>query len=392
MKITQATFGVFHHFELARELIRRGHLERIYSTFPWRRLQQEGVPREFVETFPWLHTPQILLGRKNLLTPALSDFFGYRISTTFDDWMCRRIPECDALIALAGAGLKTGRKVQARGGKFICDRGSTHRAFQAEILSEEHRIWQKAYTPDDRREEDREELIYRQADAIVVPSQVARRSFLQHGHRPARVHVIPYGVRLERFSKVGDPPSGDGARFEVLFVGGVSLRKGIPYLLQAFARFRHPNKRLRIIGSVPPELKPLFATLPRVGVEFLGTFPQPELVKFMSQSHVMVLPSVEEGLALVQGQALACGCPIIASTATGAEDLFSDGVEGFIVPIRSPDAIADRLQQLADEPGLRDRMSAAALLRVKEIGGWQQYGDRWEELLRGLTRTVAVAA
>ena len=68
----------------------------------------------------------------------------------------------------------------------------------------------------------------------------------------------------------------------------------------------------------------------------------------MSSSHVLVLPSVEEGLALVQAQAMACGCPLISSTNTGGEDLFSDGVEGFLVPIRSPEAIAERLQQLAD--------------------------------------------
>ena len=55
----------------------------------------------------------------------------------------------------------------------------------------------------------------------------------------------------------------------------------------------------------------------------------------MSRSHVMVLPSIEEGLALVQAQALACGCPVIGTRHTGAEDLFSDGNEGFIVPIRN---------------------------------------------------------
>ena len=96
----------------------------------------------------------------------------------------------------------------------------------------------------------------------------------------------------------------------------------------------------------------------------------------MSKSHVMVLPSVEEGLALVQAQAMACGCPVIASENTGARDLFTDGVEGFIVPIRDADAIADRLQKVADSPGLRLRMREAALRRVKSVGGWDQYGER----------------
>lgn len=385
MKITQATFGVFHHFELARELNRRGHLERIYSTFPWRRLEREGVPHEKVETFPWVHTAQILLQRKNLLSPALKRLFAYRSATTFDTWMTRRLPPCDALIALSGAGLKAGKLLQSRGGVYICDRGSTHRTFQVDMLREEHRIWNVPFDLYEPLEQAREELIYQQADAIVVPSHVCRDSFVQHGVASERVHVIPYGVRLERFHPDGAPPTGPDATFEVLFVGGVSLRKGVPYLLKAFAALPHPKKRLRVIGSLDPAFAPLLATLPQENVEFLGSLPQPQLVAYMSQSHVMVLPSIEEGLALVQGQALACGCPVIASTATGSEDLFTDGVEGFIVPIRSVDAIVDRLQRFVDDPTLRDRMSAAALERVKSLGGWREYGDRWETLLHQLT-------
>ncbi|SEB77389.1 glycosyltransferase family 4 protein [Terriglobus roseus] len=387
MKIIQATFGVFHHFELARELNRRGHLERIYSTFPWKRLEREGVPHDKVETFPWLHTPQLLLSRKNLLPQALRRTLSYRVATTYDTWIARRMPPCDALIALSGAGLKAGKLLQSRGGVFLCDRGSTHHAYQSNILREEYRIWNVPYPSYDPRVEPREIEIYEQADAIVVPSQVCRDSFLQQGVAPDHVHVIPYGVRLDRFHPDGAPSTGPDAPFEVLFVGGVSLRKGIPYLLKAFAALPHPNKRLRVIGSLDPNFAPLLATLPQENVEFLGSLPQPQLVAYMSRSHVMVLPSIEEGLALVQGQALACGCPIIASTATGSEDLFTDGVEGFIVPIRSVQAITDRLQCFVDDPTLRDRMSAAALKRVKSFAGWSEYGDRWEALLHQLTQT-----
>ena len=88
---------------------------------------------------------------------------------------------------------------------------------------------------------------------------------------------------------------------------------------------------------------------------------------------------------MVQGQALACGCPVIASTNTGAEDLFTDEVEGFIVPIRDAGALTDRMQRLAEDRDLQQRMSAAALRRVRHLGGWSDYGDRWEQLLYQLT-------
>jgi glycosyltransferase involved in cell wall biosynthesis len=386
MKIVQSTFGVFHHFELARELQRRGHLERIVSTFPWKRLAREEIPREKVETFPWVQTPQLLLHRLVTVPPPLGAAIGYRNALLFDRWLDRRIPACDALIALSGSSLQTGIHLQQRGGVFVCDRGSTHRSHQAAVIAEEHRLWKLPYRLEERREMERELAIYRQADAIVVPSQAARRTFLDRGHDPGKVHAIPYGVLLDRFKPVGDPPRD---RFEVLFAGGVSLRKGIPYLLQAFAKLRHPHKRLRIAGGVDPALRPLLATLAQQQVEFLGPIPQSELPALMSSSHVLVLPSVEEGLALVQGQALACGCPVIATEATGAEDLFTDGVEGFILPIRSPGPIAERLQQLADDPALRARMSVAALARVQHLGGWRQFGDRWEALLRALISASA---
>jgi glycosyltransferase involved in cell wall biosynthesis len=200
-----------------------------------------------------------------------------------------------------------------------------------------------------------------------------------------KIHVIPYGVRLENFSRTAEPhASSNSDRFEVLFAGAAGLRKGVPYLLEAFSRLRHPAKRLRFAGSIHADLKPVLERMPREHIEFLGPVTQPRLAELMSASHVMVLPSIEEGLALVQGQALACGCPVLCSTNTGGEDLFTDGVEGFIVPIRDAPALTQRMQQLADDPALQQRMSHAALARVRTLGGWGDYGNRWEALLHQL--------
>lgn len=382
MQIIQAVFGTFHHFDLARELDAREHLRLIYSTFPWRRLKREAIARRKVETYPWIHTPLTVLGKYGLKPAWVEREFGYLTALMFDEWMARRIPECDAYIAIAGAGLKTGKLVQQRGGVFICDRGSTHARYQDEIVSDEFRRWSVHLQPNDIRDTLREEKIYDQADCITVPSSFARRSFIEMGIPAEKVRTIPYGVRLDSFSPQGKPPSDS---FEVLFVGSVSLRKGVPYLLEAFAKLQHPRKRLRVIGAVTPDIKSVLGRLPMEHVEFAGRVDQEEVRLAMSTSHVMVLPSIEEGLALVQGQALACGCPVLATTNTGAEDLFSDGVEGFIVPIREADTLAQRLQQLADDSSLQRKMSEAALARVKHIGGWKQYGDAWETLLLRLT-------
>ncbi|WP_260705256.1 glycosyltransferase family 4 protein [Edaphobacter flagellatus] len=385
MRIVQAVFGVFHHFELARELERRGHLEVIYSTFPWRRLSREGLPKSRVETFPWIHTPEFLLHKYHVGNRWLYDQLGYANALTFDEWTLRRIPPCDAFIAISGAGLKTGIKVQQRGGRFICDRGSTHIRYRAELVEEEHLRWGvPENSQDDPRDLAREEKIYEVADAITVPSSYSRRTYLDRGIPAEKIHVLPYGVLLDRFQKVADPPSD---RFEVLYVGRVSLPKGFPYLIEAFAQLPIRQKHLTVIGGVQPEMERVLEKLPRENITYKGMMPQTQLKEHMSRSHVMVMPSLDEGMALVQGQAMACGCPVIATTNTGAEDLFTDGVEGFIVSIRDSAALAERMRQLAEDSALQKRMSEASLTRVRMLGGWKQYGDGWEQLLRRLTGT-----
>ncbi len=308
-------------------------------------------------------------------------YLDYQNSVQLDNWVASRIEACDVVVGLSNAALKTGRLVQSRGGKYVCDRGSSHIRYQASILSEEHRRWGIPPLISDERAMQRQETEYAVADAITVPSEFARRSFIEMGVPSEKIAKVPYGVQLSRFRPT-TPPAPDS--FDVLFAGTVSLRKGVPYLLQAFQMLKHPRKRLRIVGTVDPDTLAVLQRLGLDGVEILGSLPQEKLAAYMSSSHVMVLPSIEEGLALVQAQAMACGCPLISSANTGGEDLFENGVEGFLVPIRSPETIHDRLAQLADDPELQKRMSAAALSRVENLGGWTTYGESYTAFLQRL--------
>ena len=382
MQIVQAVLGVFHHFELAHQLERRGHLRRIYSTWPWARLKREGLPRALVGTFPWVHLPDYLMDLRGFYPPAVSRAMKRINPLAFDQWTRLVIPPCDAFIGISGAGLLTGQKVQRNGGKYVCDRGSTHQRFMDRVLRQEFARWGLPLPVQPPHVTEREEACYAAADRITVPSSVARRSFLEMGVAPEKVAMIPYGVRLDHFRKLAEPARDT---FEVLFAGQVSLRKGVPYLLKAFARVSHPRKHLTVAGAMQAHMKELLPRLPTGQVTFAGAISQAKLVERMSRSHCLVLPSVEEGLALVQAQAMACECPVIATVATGAEDLFTDGVEGFIVGDRDVEALAQRMQQLAEDGELRARMAAAARVRVGSVGGWDEYGRRWDELLHELT-------
>jgi starch synthase len=386
MRIVQTVFGVFHHFHLAHELERRGHLERVYSTWPWARVKREGLPHRLVETYPWLHMAEYAVNRSPVGMRWLSDDLGYATALTFDRWTEKRLKRLkqrpDALIGISGSSLRAGTWLQSEGGVFVCDLGSTHQRYQKDLVEEEYAIWGVDRPVSDERDTVREEAIYAQADAITVPSSYVARSFVEMGVPAEKIFKIPYGVQLGSFRPVGEPVEGE---FNVLFAGGAGLRKGVPYLLEAFANLKHPRKTLRIAGYVRDNLRDVLHRLPKEHVEFLGPTPRERLVELMSTSDVLVLPSIEEGMAMVQAEAMACGCPVIGSTNTGGDDLYTDGVEAFIVPIRDSGAILDRMQWMADHPILAGEMRAAAVKRVQWMGGWSDYGDRWEQLLLKLT-------
>jgi starch synthase len=386
MHVIQSVSGVFWQFDLARELESRGYLKRIYSSFPWRRLSREGVSKGLVRTFPWIHAPWIVINRYNryLHIPRhINGQIAHANIRLFDSWVASQIEECDALVGLSGSALNTGQVVKSRGGKHVCDRGSSHIRYQDAILNEEYAKWGFPFATIDPRVIAREEMEYQQADAIFVPSGFAHRSFVEMGVAADKVKVIPYGVRLERFQRTGEPPKD---LFNVMFAGTVSLRKGIPYLLEAFRMFRHPRKRLRLAGPVEAETRSFLKNQKLDGVEILGRMSQPKLAEYMSTSHVLALPSIEDGFGLVMAQAMACGAVVISSENTGGPDLYRNRSEGFIVPIRSAAAIAQNLQELADDQALHQRMSEAAMERVKQLGGWHDYGEKCANHLKQLTQ------
>jgi glycosyltransferase involved in cell wall biosynthesis len=90
---------------------------------------------------------------------------------------------------------------------------------------------------------------------------------------------------------------------------------------------------------------------------------------------------VQDGFGMVLAQAMACGCPVVATVNTGGPDLISPGEEGFIVPIRDAAALTAVMQHLADEPHLRERMGLAARASVQRLGGWSAYGSAFRSTL-----------
>jgi starch synthase len=379
-RVVLTTHGRFHSFDLAEQLQNAGLLKAIYTPYPKFKLLNTDVDPRLIRSFPFLSALQRLVANQPL--PAIIkqklQFYG---GPAIDLYAKLTRPECNLIMALSGGGLATGRDVQRIGGRYICDRGSTHLRYQMRLLAEEYERMGIAFTPALEQTIAREEAEYAAADAITVPSRFALQSFIASGVDPAKLHKIPYGVDLRRFA----PAAPRDPAFRILFVGQLGVRKGITYLLHAFQRAALPaDVKLIMAGPRNAETETLLAGCQLDNVEFTGTLSRDQVATEMSRASVMVLPSIEEGLAMVQGQALACACPVIATANSGAEDLFEHGKEGLIVPIRDPDAIAAALTMLHQDSDMLEAMSQAARRRAEQIGGWDQYGAQVIALMETL--------
>jgi glycosyltransferase involved in cell wall biosynthesis len=381
LSIAVATLGRFHLFDTARALMGAGHRLTLYTTVP-RSLVDTDL-RGVAQTRPWLFG--LAHVRARLGVAARTTWLEDMTLADSGRWIARRVRGCDVLHALAGTGLEGGRQLQADGRPWVCDRASTHIRTQRAILEDEHARWGLDRPYFSAEGIDRAEAEYDTADAIVVPSEFVRRSFLERGFSAARIVKCPFGVDLEHFRP--RPRHDSRSTLRIVFLGTASVRKGIGDLLDAARPLvRAGAVETWLIGARHPQALPILA---RHAGEFqaFGPFPREELSAWLSRCDVLVLPSVEDGFGLVMAQAMACGLPVVATANTGAEDLFTDGVEGFIVPARSPESIRERLRWMLDNRDKARDMGQAALARVKRAGGWSTYADALTNLYRSLLAT-----
>jgi glycosyltransferase involved in cell wall biosynthesis len=385
LQCTQVSIGRFHHFHLARQLEKHQLLDSIYTGYPlWKLFDEEGIPLSKIRTFPWVQTPY--MGRGKLALDRwvwLNRLWAWFAQDTLDRHVAAQLTERGILIALSGSGLHSGRRMQQLGGYHICDRGSVHISIQNQLLQDEYKRYGLLWEGIDPRMLEKELAEYEQANFISVPSQFCFYSFVNHGFSKTKLLKFPYGARLSRFKQADTCnllPTRE--QFLVLFVGHAGVQKGFIDLLAAYRLLRHPNKRLLLIGTLSSPAKDLLNSCNLEGIKHLGIVPNAQLRDYYNQASVFVLPSIQEGLAMVIGEAMACGCPVIASTNTGASELITDGKEGFIVPIRRPDMIADRMQQLADDFQLGQRMRLSSIARMQHLQGWNRYGEMWAHFLR----------
>ena len=147
------------------------------------------------------------------------------------------------------------------------------------------------------------------------------------------------------------------------------MRKGAPYLFSALDHFGSRIERT-VVGRLSGHSPPLLAAVS--GCKWIESLPRREILALMRESDVFVFPTLFEGMALVVLEAMAQGCAVITTPHSGAEDIIQDGVNGFLVPVRSPEAIIAVIERLdANRDELRRVRFAAN--RSMEAHSWRQY-------------------
>lgn len=368
LRIAISSIGRFHMFDLARQMLRLGQDVHLYTGYPMLKVDRDLRP------ITRTRSRYVILEhlRHRFGSPPKTTWWSDLALEDFGPWLARNIEDVDILDAIAGTGWEAGRRLHAEGKPWICNRGSTHILTQHKLLKEEAHRW-GAPEPflDKGRPLERCLGEYAEADAIVVPSQFCKQSFLDHGVPADKVYVIPLAVDLSLFHR---QPKEDN-RFRIIFVGSYSLRKGIGYLFEAVRPLVHRGHvEVWLVGGPSPEARHILEKNADLFTD-KGFRPRAKLSWFYSQASVLVLPSVEEGLALVIPQAMACGVPVIVTPNTGASEVMTDGQEGFIVPVRDPQAIREKIEWMLSHSQEREAMGEAAMARVTGLGGWDAYGE-----------------
>ncbi|OLE96515.1 MAG: hypothetical protein AUG75_19530 [Cyanobacteria bacterium 13_1_20CM_4_61_6] len=214
------------------------------------------------------------------------------------------------------------------------------------------------------------------ADLIVVGNEACAQTLLSNGCVPEKIRTIPYGFdeRLYSFSPKAKPDRSHPLR--CLYIGALTPRKGIAYLLQAFRRIPKQLAFLTLVGplDIPAET---FETY-RPYVNWVGNVPRKDVITYYENADCFIFPSLFEGSAIVLAEAVGAGLAIIQSASAGRGALHD--VNGLIVKDRSAEAIVEAVTLLARDRNRLIQMKEASV-QLRDDYTWRRYRQRIQELV-----------
>ena len=281
-----------------------------------------------------------------------------------------QLRDISAVYAYEDGALETFREAERSGATRIYDLPIGYWRAGLSIQNEEAELqpeWAPTLiaTQDSAEKFERKDEELRAADHVIVASRFTRETLRLAGRINGRIDVIPYGA-----------PEPDAQftrrcnrRLRVMFAGSLSQRKGISYFFKALEPFGH-HVDTTVVGRAPAMCRPLEQALHRA--TWHPSLPQPQLWEQMRQHDVLILPSLFEGFGLVLLEAMARGMIVITTPNTAGPEIIEHGVNGYIVPIRSPHAITAVLDDLLRDRRRLQMVGEAALKRARHFS-WERY-------------------
>ena len=261
-----------------------------------------------------------------------------------DRWAARQVQPGDHVLSSFGYANECFKQAHRHGQKTFLDAGNSHPDNFWTILSEELRRWNSPFTPVARHHYKRSLAMLEDTDYILAPSSFVANSFLARGFKPEQMLMGRYPVDLSLFRVRAEARKKDSP-LTIISTGRLSLRKGTPYMLEAFRLVRksHPSARFLLTSEMENNIRPVLAKYCDLPIEWSPGLPHQQLAERLRRADVFVLLSLEEGLVRTALEAMACGLQVVLTPNTGTSDLVTPGQNGEIVPIRDPTAAAEAI-------------------------------------------------
>lgn len=358
-------------------------MERVY---PFKRLWAErrlaGIPPARVKRL-WLPEIAAKMTRKLGGTSERSNWIHNEL---FAREAALRMDHADAVHFVNSVGLEAARKAKKNSALCICDMRMEHPAFQEEILTEEGQRLGIDVVVSGTSYKHRLLAELEMADYVVCPSSYAKRTFVERGMDAGKIVICPYGSDTETFAAGQPSAKQPHGAFVVLFLGSICVRKGVHYLLEGFRRAALKDARLILAGPIDPGFRSILQRYEGL-FEAVGPVPKLQVPKYYQEADVFALPSLADSYGLVTIEAMSSGVPLIVSENTGAADVVREIGNGFVVPIRDADSIAEKLTWLHSNREQCRQMGERGS-RARERLSWARY----EETLAGFYKTLFAAA
>ncbi len=338
-----ASFARCGHDNFARSLEKHGLLA--FYALGTRR-GTEGVSEQHTRLKPAFGL--LAYAATRFLPTSRAESFRFRLYPLYDRWVRSLLRPGQHLLTSFGFANAAMRRCKEHGGTTFLDAQNSHPRVFWDLLMEEHKKWGSPYPPVAKHFNDRGLESVKRSDYVFACSPFVRDSFLEQGLEPRRVLLYDQPVNLGWFKPPTDPRPASRP-LTLLNTGALCLRKGTPYLLEAFRLIRKkvPDAVLRLSQIVREDVREILNRHSDLPIEWapplnLGIKEQRQrYVERFQTSDIFVFPTIEEGFAFVVKEALACGLPVITTRNSGASDVIRSGENGELVPIRDPEAVAN---------------------------------------------------